>query len=312
MTLWPALVAHADWSTGPAKRWMTTAQLLDGRYESLATEPVGETTSLLSRLRDRARGMPFMIGFDFPIGLPQAYAERAGITSFLDALSEFGGGRWARFYDLAETADEISLLRPFYPYRPGGTSQQHLVAGLGVDDIGQLLRICDRSTTRPAACSVFWTLGANQVGRAAISGWREVLLPALERVDMRVAVWPFYADLNAAFESVDCVIAETYPAEACLHLGLSLSGLSKARQTDRQSLVDSLLGWAASRPEVSISSGLEREIRDGFSPDRSGEDRFDATVGLCSMLDVVTGRRRGGAPRSSPALSVEGWILGQG
>jgi hypothetical protein len=43
----------------------------------------------------------------------------------------------------------------------------------------RLRRQCERATpTRRAACPLFWTLGSNQVGKAAISGWQEVIAPA--------------------------------------------------------------------------------------------------------------------------------------
>ena len=307
----PALVAHADWSTSPAKRWMAVARLSRGIYELTEPEPVGETADLLARLQRRAGGMPFVVGFDFPIGVPMAYAERAGITSFVAALPQFGHGRWSQFYDLAETRPEISLERPFYPRRAGGTSQRDLVQGLGVTSMDALYRRCEISEKRPRACSLFWTLGANQVGRAAISGWREVLTPALAHSAMSVAVWPFHGELPTLLAAHECVLVETYPAEACLHVGVPLGGWSKRRRADRQVQGRRLLDRAAERPEVRISPSLDEAIRDGFSDRGDGEDRFDAVIGLVSMLEVIGGRRRDGAPQPSAALTVEGWIFGQ-
>lgn len=309
----PALLAHADWSTTPRKRWMAVAQLSGDTLELSAPQPVGETASLLSRLHRRAQGKPFIAGFDFPIGVPAAYAERAGIEFFLAELPKFGSGDWALFYELAESAGEISLWRPFYPSRPGGTSQRALTDGLGVGSMREILRACERGEGRPNACSLFWTLGGNQVGRAAISGWREVLAPALAQSVMRVTVWPFNGDLNLLLRTSACVIVETYPAEAGLHIGLDLPGRgwSKRRQSDRQRQGERLLKWAAKRPEVRLSDELGRAIGDGFSPDPSGEDRFDAVVGLLSMIEVVLGHRTDGAVASGAPLKVEGWIFGQ-
>ena len=43
-----------------------------------------------------------------------------------------------------------------------------------------LLRRCERGGNgHKQACCLFWTLGGNQVGKAAIIGWRDVLAPAL-------------------------------------------------------------------------------------------------------------------------------------
>lgn len=80
----PALVAHADWSIHPRKRWMARATLRDGVYTASAPEQVTNAGSLLMDLQTEfaTRG-PVLVGFDFPIGLPAAYAGRAGISDFL-------------------------------------------------------------------------------------------------------------------------------------------------------------------------------------------------------------------------------------
>jgi hypothetical protein len=109
-----------------------------------------------------------LVGFDFPIGLPARYAAAAGVESFRALLPDLGLGRWARFYDVADRASEISVERPFYPHRPGGASQAHLASALGVGHLDELLRLCERRTpTRRKACCLFWTLGGNQVGKGA-------------------------------------------------------------------------------------------------------------------------------------------------
>src|SRR5258708_4938385 len=65
---------------------------------------------------------------------------------------------------------------------------------------GDLLRACDNSpATRNKPCEIFWTLGANQVGKAAIAGWRDLLAPALR--DKAIAIWPFDGDLPVLFEA---------------------------------------------------------------------------------------------------------------
>src|SRR5690606_33770734 len=152
----------------------------DGSYHVAAPEGVGAPATLLRRLCDRADGAPVLVGFDFPIGLPSAYARHAGIQRFQEVLPAFGTGRWERFYDAAAAADEIDLARPFYPMRPGGTSQRHLTEALGVASITDLLRTCERRNgTRGAASPLFWTMGGKQVGKAAIIGWKQVLAPAV-------------------------------------------------------------------------------------------------------------------------------------
>src|SRR5437773_11362000 len=69
-----------------------------------------------------------------------------------------------------------------------------------------LLRACDYSTAdRYKACEIFWTLGANQVGKAAIAGWRDLLAPAVR--DKAIAIWPFDGDHPAIFEAGGIVVA---------------------------------------------------------------------------------------------------------
>ncbi len=159
-----------------------------------------------------------LLGVDFPIGVPQAYAERAGITEFRTALEGFDD----RFYAVAERQDEIDLRRPFYPMRPGDRRRQQLLEGLGLAAWSDLLRRCDRrSATRAAACAIFWTLGGQQVGKAAITGWRDLLAPALQ-AGLDLALWPFQGSLDELLTRHRFVVAETYPAEVYRHLCLNL------------------------------------------------------------------------------------------
>ena len=263
----PGLVVHADWSLAPAKRWMATALLQpDGRYRVAAPEPVGPLDGWTDRMLARAPDGRVLAGFDFPIGLPAAYARRAGIAHFREALLAFGKGEWSAFYQIAERPDEVGLRRPFYPYRPGGTKRAHLTGGLGVPDFDALMRRCDRPTaTRRAAGSLFWTMGAQQSGRAAIVGWRDLLAPALRQAPGRVRLWPFDGDLPSLLAAPGLVAAEVYPAEAALHLGLPAPGRgwSKRNPADRRAHADALLAWARRR-EVVLEREMRRQIRAGF------------------------------------------------
>lgn len=182
-----AVVAHCDWSMEQKKRWMAVAIKRGGHWHVQPSELVGDTSSLVDRLQRRAvHPGALLIGFDFPIGLPEAYARAAGIGSFREALTSFGSGIWSDWYNVADHRDHISLQRPFYLVRPGGTARAHLFDALGVTDASSLLRVCERATAdRQAACMLFWTLGGNQVGKGAISGWREIIVP---RLDETVAV----------------------------------------------------------------------------------------------------------------------------
>ena len=75
------VVAHCDWGKDPKKRWMAVASRPPGGdFTAAATVMVGNTATLLDRLRGIAGPRPVLIGFDFPIGVPKAYADAAGIA----------------------------------------------------------------------------------------------------------------------------------------------------------------------------------------------------------------------------------------
>ncbi len=307
----PLHVVHADWGKAPAKRWQACAWIdPDGRIEASAPVPVEDAAGLLaSRSRIPGRDAPALFGFDFPIGLPVAYARRAGIADFPGFLNELAAGRWPDFARLAERPEQIGPGRPFYPSGQRGVRQSHLLAGHGVEELDALRRRCERARPgRRAASPLFWTLGGQQVGRAALAGWLETLLPALERPDLDVALWPFEGRLESLLATRAVTVAETYPAEFYGHLGLELRG-SKRRRTDRAAQADDLHRWAR-RSRVGLSAALAQEIDEGFGDRPDGEDRFDAVVGLLGMLGVLLGRRPSGEPTNDPELCVEGWILG--
>jgi hypothetical protein len=310
----PEIVVHADWSVDPAKRWCARAvRLASGGYAALPLEPVGSLEDFLPGLQAAAGpGGTVFAGFDFPLGLPHAYADAAKIDDFAAALTAFGRGRWRDFYTPAVTADEISLRRPFYPARPGGTRHRDLYEALGFSSIGALRRRCDFPTaTRFAASPLFWTLGGQQVGKAAISGWRDLLAPARRR-GAGVALWPFDDDLADLLDRPGIVVAETYPGEIYGHLQLRVGAAnkSKRRQADRRDDAATLLEWATASG-VQPAAALAADLHDGFGSAANGEDRFDATVGLFGMLNVALGLRPPGDPAEHNLRRIEGWILGQ-
>lgn len=302
------LLVHADWSVSSAKRWASRARLGDDGWLIESVEPVGDCSAFVRSLVAVSRQEAILAGFDFPIGVPDAYGARTGLCSFPHLLREIGQGCWAQFGDIAREPSEIGLERPFYPAgASAGLKQADLLAAHGVAALDQLRRRCERQTRdRRAACPLFWTLGGNQVGRGALSGWTEVIKPA-QAAGARL--WPFDGSLASLSERPGLVLAETYPAEAYGHVGVVFrSSESKTRQEDRASKANAILGWA-SEHQVHLSGSVRALIADGFGGDKAGEDRFDALLGLGGMIEVVTGRRtEGGHPDESV---WEGWILGQ-
>ncbi len=304
----PTLVVHADWSAHPGKRWLAAARLMPaGGCAAGAPQPVGEPDALIERLLAAAGGGAVLLGLDLPVGLPAAYARCAGVNDFPALLPQLGQGDWADFYRPAERPQDISLRRPFYPARPGGARRRHLLDGLGLA-ADELLRRCDRRTAeRSAAAALFWTLGPQQVGKAAIAGWRDLLAPGL--ASGRLTLWPFAGRLEDALRPGRVVAAETYPAECYRHLGVRLTGSKRSLEARRRAGA-ALLAWARDAG-VALEPALTEQIAGGFGVGADGEDRFDAVVGLFGMLNVVLGRRAPGEPPDDDVRRVEGWILGQ-
>jgi hypothetical protein len=288
----------------------------DGSYLAYLAEPVGEPERLLERLRPEiAPDGILLLGFDFPIGLPAAYARRAAIDDFLSTLPELGKGEWGDFYRVAAQPDEIHLRRPFYPARPGAARQSHLLDALGFPSMDDLRRECERARPgRRAAAPLFWTLGGQQVGKAAISGWTQVLAPALRQgqTGAPVAVWPFSGRFSDLLLPGAAVLAETYPAEYYTHLGVAFSPASggKRSQLARRDKAVRLLEWSE-KAGVALEPALRQALLDGFGPKPNGEDLFDATIGLLGMLNLILGLQPLDEPADRRLRKVEGWILGQ-
>lgn len=270
--------------------------------------PVGPVGDFLARLREEAAGGAVALGLDLPIGLPRAYAARRPEADFLDFLARLDAG--AGFFRVCAELTEIGHERPFYPLRglAGMTRAAHATA-LGLAGPAALSRACDRATAeRPAGAALFWTLGANQSGKAALSAWRDMLIPALAAA-AAVRVWPFAGPFRSLLAPGTVVLAETYPAEALRHLGLRLRG-SKRRQADRMALAEPLRA-AMVRLDTQPDAAMAAAVADGFGADAAGEDRLDCTLGALCVLNVLAGHRPDTAPADPWVRQWEGWVLGQ-
>ncbi|ODU58294.1 MAG: hypothetical protein ABS99_04385 [Acetobacteraceae bacterium SCN 69-10] len=303
------IAAHADWSIDPRKRWISVARLDGAGWHLAAPAPVGPVETLLPRLRAQAGEGTVVLGVDLPLGLPRAYAARwarqPDFPSFLRALASRPG-----FFAVCDTLDQLGPDRPFYPRRglAGMTRAAH-AAALDLGGPAGLSRACDRATAeRPAGAPLFWTLGANQTGKAAIAAWRDWLLPELAG-PAPPRLRPFEGRLADLSGRNATIMAETYPAEALRHLGLKLPG-SKRRQTDRAALAEPLLARMR-RLAVRFSPDLGAILASGFGPDAPGEDRFDSLLGVLCVLNVLAGHRPDFIPDDPWIRRWEGWVLGQ-
>ena len=80
-------------------------------------------------------------------------------------------------------------------------------------------------------------------------------------------------------------------------------------QEDQDDAADQARERAAAA-EVGLDAALRAEMEDGFGAGPSGDDRFDAVVGLFGMLNVVLGLRPSGEPDDPVVRRIEGWMLG--
>ena len=287
---------------------MTIATRLDDVWQVEAACKVGEVSGFLARLRERAGGGAVALGVDLPVGVPRAYAAQCAEAGFVDFLR--GIADRPDFFRVCDVLAEIRLDRPFYPQRGvrGMTRLSHADA-LGLGGAAGLSRLCDRATPdRPAGAPVFWTLGANQSGKAAIAAWRDLLLPALHS-GAPLRLWPFEGPFLALLAPGRVALAETYPAEALRHLGIRMRG-SKRRQSDRAALAPALIACLA-RLSAVPDAGLTAALDLGFGADAAGEDRFDSLLGLLCVLNVLAGNRPDTAPDDPWITRWEGWVLGQ-
>lgn len=300
------LAAHADWSIDPRKRWMALARRGARGWVADAPRPVGDTAALLPALL--AEGVPVALGLDLPLGLPRGFAAERAERDFPAFLAARAGD--AAFFEVSATLSTVSAARPFYPARgvKGMTRAAH-AAALGLADAAALSRLCDRATvTRPAGAPVFWTLGANQSGKAAIAAWRDWLAPALA-ADAPIALWPFAGRLHGLLAKGRVALAEVYPAEALRQLGLKLAG-SKRAEAPRIALAAPLRD-AMARLGVAPTPALAALIAAGFGADAAGEDRLDCVLGLLAMIAVLDGVRPDHVPDDPWIARWEGWVLGQ-
>jgi hypothetical protein len=296
-------LVHSDWSVAPAKRWSAVAVRSRKGWLVNRLDRTGEPIPFLDDLFDRSRRT--LAGFDFPIGLPLLFLDGMGLE-FPGLLASPLSERARRFLTPVETLFDVSPAQPFYGRHPKGGRHADLWQRLGGAAFDDLLRECDRKTERRnRAESIFWTVGARQVGKAALAGWQDILMPALAR---RARLWPFHGPL-ASLDSNILTIAETYPAEAYHQIGLRRP-VGKRSQKGRIIACHGLLEWASTY-RISFAPAIKLSMLDGFGAGGEGEDPFDALAGLCGMIEVVDGRRAEAPDVTTLSKSREGWILGQ-
>lgn len=311
-----SLVAHGDWSGAAAgaaaKRQLAVAHAAGRGWRLAAPVPATAPASLAELLVDQAGGGAALLALDVPIGLPRAFAAAhlatfPGFPAWLDALADD-----APLFRPAALLEEVSAARPFFPAgRVNGPVKAAFLARLGLGGETSL-RACDQGGRTAnggriaRACGLFWTLGGNQVGKAALSAWRELLRPG-RAAGLRL--WPFEGSLATLARPRAVIAAEAYPAEGYARLGLALPS-AKRRQAWRAAQAGAMRGWA-SRHGITLAPALARMVDAGFGPSPDGEDAFDATVGALAAITVAAGTDPEGTPDDPAIRAWEGWMLGR-
>lgn len=294
-------IAVADWSVVASKRWIAEATPAGGRFLVDAARPVGDMVAFLAGLRGRPR--PLVLGIDAVVGLPAAYARAAGIASFAQWLATIDDAAWERFASPAREPTDISVARPFYPGRARGARRDHLVAALGVGSFDELRRVCERTGRLGRAASpVFWTLGAQQVGRASLHCWETLVRPLVRSGES--SLWPFDGSLRDLAGSAGVVIAEAYPAELTRSLGVGRVVKSQlaSRRASAAAIID-----AGRRTGVDLTPAARDALRSGCVND----DSFDALVATVALAAAWRAGTLAEPPDDVPeARTVEGWIAG--
>jgi hypothetical protein len=295
----PDIIIAADWSVNPRKRWRSTITRDGGGWVLHPAEPVGENLLRDTVSHDAARSL---VGFDFPIGIPLAYAQVAGVECFRTLLAGIGrASPWERFWEAVPPTEAPSVHRPLYPAKngvKGSVKKATLVSGIGVESYDSLKREIDR---RQNAECMFWSLGAKQVAKACFVGWREELQPMLGSV----LLWPFDGSLAELNATPGVVVCEIYPAAAARRIEAKILG-SKGEQDHRRGVARALFD-AATRNNCRVEPMATLQIETGFA---EGDDAFDACIGVIAMLDVVNTYSDIDEPPSDIARDTEGWILG--
>jgi hypothetical protein len=306
----PEIIAAADWSVNANKRWLAVARRIDGKngtaqYLIKDIRRVDEPSTLLSDLQAVAgnKGTVFL-GLDLPIGIPLPYAKRIRVKSFRQFIQRVQTSkRWTNFFEPTLTP---SVYTPFFPARSGVVPEpkKHLAFELGLDSTSDLYRWCDRAQPgRRAAESLFFTAGQKQVGKAAISAWRDVLLPNIDSINL----WPFDGPLDTLLKYSSPTVAEIYPSDSLRVLLPEFQTFSKQKLESRKKAGEKLLEIVTSDEQMYLDKPMHNLVKNGFP----NEDAFDAFLGLLHMLWVVLGRHKEGCPPSEEARLIEGGILGR-
>lgn len=299
---------HADWSIFAKARWVAKARRAADGWQIYAIEPVGMLEPFRHALADHGRNNALWFGLDMPVGFADYWYDGANVQTFKSILKNAFTGSLKSFPNVCNSRDHITYHRPFYPKSPGAkgsVKRDHLVTALGLSSFDDLHRRCERATkNRAAACPSFWTLGANQVGKAMLHGLEHLIIPGARD---GFNIWPFDGNLAACCQHPGVTLMETYPGEVYGWLGIR--EFTKSNQKSRAKAVEFLIDYAA-RNAVEIRPAVQTDIASGFGPEQGKDDAFDALVGVLGLIWIAEGKRPEHLPDDPVIREREGWIIG--
>ncbi len=251
---------------------------------------------LLHDLIADARERTVLAGFDFIVGLPRAYAQRAGVARFVDTVPLLGrAAPWKNYFRWSRAAKDVSLHAPLLDWRAGPIPYLEHARLLGLLEREEFFRRCDG-----AGAPLFIDIpGAKQVAKAAATGWQEIVQPALAG---GAKLWPFHGPLRDLVRPRSFTICETYPREC-----YAICGVEGASNKTEQTWLNEA---AAIAQQCAAEWGVTFE--DGAADAmKADEDAFDTVMGALAMIAIVMGRHAPGEPDDNEVVSVEGWMLGR-
>ncbi len=299
---------HADWSISAKSRWVAKARRNTSGWLIYAIEPVGLLNQFRQSLSQYGRDHALWLGLDMPVGFVDHWYDGANIQDFKSLLDIIFTGKWDSFSDVCTNPDEITHHRPFYPKTArvkGSVKRGHLVDALGVSSFDKLYRLCEGATYhRPAACPSFWTLGANQVGKAMLHGLEHLIIPGYRD---GFNIWPFTGDISTCCQQNGVTLIETYPGE--IYGWLGIDEVTKSNHKSRTLAIAALIDYAVGNG-IEINTAVVADIKSGFGPDEGKDDAFDALVGALGLIRIADGKHPEYLPDRPIIRKREGWIIG--
>ena len=297
-------VVSADWAKPVRKRAVRVARLGETAVIARAEPPpggwsLGGLVDLAVRLRARG-GRAVLIAIDASLGVPTAFARRAGVSGFLDCLR--GLERAGALERECASPEDWSPRTPFFRVPPGAGGLTRFV-----DAAGGRSALLRQIELRTQAKPVFALSGIpGTVGSGSRALWSE-LAPRLEDPEREFSLWPFEGDLAALAAEPGIVLADAYPRAAYSvaleeQLPAPLARLGKTRESVRVEALARLreAAWVR-RCGVVISDEAHA---------RASEDDFDALLTAAALVRLVRESRPLSCELVDP--TAEGGILATG